>query len=114
MIVGLFLLGLLVKVFRLASMYGDVSSSLFVPFLYGETVRDHKDLPPAYFQVYRLDLLRDEGLIFERVLREEAEVKTKIDVYKGVWHYFWTNFPELEMSRTFAEDTVKGMRWLLE
>ena len=91
-----------------------MSSPLFVPFHYGKSERGHKDLPPAYLQVCGLDPLCDEGLIYERVLREEAGVKTNIDVYKGLGHYFWTNFPELEMSKTFVEDTVKGMRWLLE
>ncbi|KFY51384.1 hypothetical protein V497_09196 [Pseudogymnoascus sp. VKM F-4516 (FW-969)] len=113
-IFSLLSLKFLAGVFSFAGMSGDMSSPLFVPFLYGESERGHKDLPPAYLQVCGLDPLRDEGLIYERVLREEAGVKTKIDVYKGLCHYFWTNFPELEMSRTFVEDTVKGMRWLLE
>ncbi|KAH6724390.1 alpha/beta hydrolase fold-3 domain-containing protein [Leptodontidium sp. 2 PMI_412] len=113
-VVGLLPLKLLARIFSMAGMHGDMSSSLFVPFLYGKTERGHKDLPPAYFQVCGLDPLRDEALIYERVLREESGVKTKLDVYKGLGHYFWTNFPELEMSRTFVEDTVKGMRWLLE
>lgn len=104
----------LARIFSMSGMHGDVSSPLFVPFLYGQTEQGHKGLPPAYLQVCGLDPLRDEALIYERVLREEAGVKTKLDVYKGLGHYFWTNFPELEMSRTFVEDTVKGMRWLLE
>lgn len=106
--------GVLGRFLKMAGLPGDVSSPLFVPFHYGKENRRHKDLPPAYFQVCGLDPLRDDGLIYERVLREEAGVKTKIDVYKGLGHYFWTNFPELEMSRTFVEDTVKGVKWLLE
>jgi acetyl esterase/lipase len=105
---------LLATIFSMAGMHGDVASPLFVPFHYGKNERGHKDLPPAYLQVCGLDPLRDEALIYERILREEAGVKTKVDVYKGLGHYFWTNFPELEMSKTFVEDTVKGMRWLLE
>ena len=27
---------------------------------------------------------------------------------------FWTNYPELEASKRFIEDTLKGVRWLLE
>lgn len=114
LILSLLSLEFLARIFSIAGMSGDMSSPLFVPFHYGKSERGHKDLPPAYLQVCGLDPLRDEGLIYERVLREEASVKTKIDMYKGLGHYFWTNFPELEMSKTFVEDTVKGMRWLLE
>ena len=113
-VVSLLPLKLLARIFGIAGMHGDMSSSLFVPFHYGKTDRGHKDLPPVYFQVCGLDPLRDEALIYERVLREDYGIKTRLDVYKGLGHYFWTNFPELEMSRTFVEDTVKGMRWLLE
>ncbi|KAH8881117.1 alpha/beta hydrolase fold-3 domain-containing protein [Thozetella sp. PMI_491] len=81
----------------------------FVPFLY-----DHSGLPPAYLQVCGIDPLRDEALIYERVLREEAGVATRLNLYPGFGHYFWTNFPLLEKSREFVEDTVKGVRWLLE
>ena len=38
----------------------------------------HK-LPPAYVQVAGLDPLRDEGLLYERLLRENG-VKTKIEM----------------------------------
>jgi hypothetical protein len=27
---------------------------------------------------------------------------------------FWTNYPELEESKKFVRDTLKGVRWLLE
>ena len=92
----------------------DVDSPLFVPFLYGQTPNGHRGLPAAYLQVAGLDPLRDEALIYERVLREQAGVKTRLDLYPGLGHYFWTNFPRLEASRRFVEDTVEGVRWLLE
>ncbi|KAJ8072029.1 hypothetical protein PM082_015587 [Marasmius tenuissimus] len=40
----------------------------------------HKGLPPAFLQICGLDPLRDEGLIYEKVLRE-AGVPTKLEVY---------------------------------
>ncbi|KAK8056556.1 hypothetical protein PG993_001783 [Apiospora rasikravindrae] len=93
----------------------DTESPLFVPFLFGEkSARGHRDLPPAYLQICGLDPLRDEGLIYERVLREEAGVCTRLDLYPGLGHYFWTNFPRLEASLRFVEDTVQGVKWLLK
>ncbi|KAK7908312.1 lipase 2 [Apiospora marii] len=93
----------------------DPDSPLFVPFLFGErSPRGHRGLPPTYLQVCGLDPLRDEALIYERILREEADVRTRLDLYAGLGHYFWTNFPRLEASRRFVEDTVRGVKWLLE
>lgn len=83
---------------------------LMAPFQFGS----HEGLPPAYFQVCGLDPLRDEALIYERILREECGITTRLDLYNGFGHYFWTNFPLLEKSRVFVEDTVRGTRWLLE
>ncbi|KAK1992344.1 alpha/beta-hydrolase [Colletotrichum falcatum] len=92
----------------------DMQNPLFVPFHFGGTEQGHKGLPPAYLQAAGLDPVRDEALIYERILREEAGVATKLDIYPGLPHYFWTNFPRLDKSRQFVEDTVKGVRWLLE
>ncbi|ETS85765.1 hypothetical protein PFICI_03790 [Pestalotiopsis fici W106-1] len=98
------------------TLRADPQSELMAPFHYGRRSdgRGHADLPPAYFQVCGLDPLRDEALIYERILREEVGIPTKLDLYKGFGHYFWTNFPLLEQSRVFVEDTVKGAKWLLE
>ena len=34
-------------------------------------------------------MVRDESLIYERALREEYGVKTKLDIYPGLPHIFW-------------------------
>ncbi|KAH8673897.1 Alpha/Beta hydrolase protein [Xylariales sp. PMI_506] len=86
---------------------------LMVPFLYGEQKDGHGGVPPAYLQVCGLDPLRDETLIYERVLREGEGVRTRLDLYPGLGHYFWTNWPLLDKSKEFVEDTERGVRWLL-
>lgn len=66
----------------------DVKSPSFSPLLHPNL----KDLPPAFFQLGGLDPLRDEGLLYERVLREENNTATKLNVYDGFGHMFWTNW----------------------
>ena len=61
-----------------------------------------------------MDPLRDEGLIYERELREECGVKTKLDMYPGLPHGFWSFFPALKSGHKLVDDTLKGVEWLLE
>jgi acetyl esterase/lipase len=73
----------------------------------------HLGLPPAYFQICGLDMSRDDGLIYESVLREECGIKTKTDLYNGFAHCWWTNFPEIPASHKREMDTSRGVGWLL-
>lgn len=75
--------------------------------------KGHKDLPPTLFQVDGMDPLRDEGIIYERVLREENGIKTKIYLYPGLPHGHWGFFPFLKSSEKFRKEQVEGMSWLL-
>ncbi len=74
----------------------------------------HQNLPPTYFQICGTDPLRDEAFIYEEILREENGVKTKVDIYPGLPHGFWSYFPEAGFSKKLQEDCVGGMKWLLE
>ena len=97
---------------RFLSVLGnpDPASPLFSPLLNP----DLTGLPPAFFQLAGLDPLRDEGLLYERVLREECGGKTSLKVYDGFGHMFWTNWPGLQRSKEFVSDTLEGVKWLLE
>jgi acetyl esterase/lipase len=89
----------------------DRGSELFSPLIFKT---GHAGLPPSYLQVCGADPLRDEALIYERVLREEEGLATKVDVYPGLPHGFWSVFPTIESSKKFVEESVKGVQWLLE
>ncbi|KAF9259617.1 hypothetical protein L218DRAFT_1079797 [Marasmius fiardii PR-910] len=73
----------------------------------------HKDLPPTFIQVAGLDPLRDEGLLYEKVLRESG-VKTRIETYPGVPHGFHMIYSQLEMTKKFRKDLNLGLGWLLK
>jgi acetyl esterase/lipase len=73
----------------------------------------HKGLPPVFFQVHGRDHLRDEGLIYERRLREEDGVTTKLKMYPGLPHGFVQVYPDLEISKQHETDTIEGIKWLL-
>lgn len=71
-------------------------------------------LPSSYFQICGQDPLRDEALIVERAMREKEGIKTKVDVYPGLPHGFHSVVPTLKASEKFVNDTIEGVRWLLE
>lgn len=75
--------------------------------------KGHKGLPKAYIQICGMDPLRDDGLIYEEVLRENG-VKTRIDIYPGLPHEFWLFLTQLESSKKWKREFVEGVRWLLE
>lgn len=77
------------------SAKGDERSPVFVPYIWPSR---QQGLPKTYFQVCGMDVLRDEGLIFEQVLAENG-VETKLDLYPNMPHNFWSTFPMLTRSK---------------
>lgn len=75
--------------------------------------RGHAGLPPAQFQVDGMDPIRDDALIYERVLREESRIDTKLYVYPGLPHGHWAFFPSLKSSAKFRIEQVEGVGWML-
>ncbi|KAF1848796.1 alpha/beta-hydrolase [Cucurbitaria berberidis CBS 394.84] len=93
------------------AIYGpDAKSPLWDPYSHPQ---GHEGVGKAFFQVGGLDPLRDEAVLYDRVLRESG-VLTRFELYSGYGHMFWTNYPELEASVGFVEDTLIGVKWLLE
>ncbi|KAH8803328.1 Alpha/Beta hydrolase protein [Xylogone sp. PMI_703] len=89
---------------------GDPDSFMTWPILHPKGL---SGLPPTYMQVCGLDILRDDGLIYEQVLRESG-VKTKMDIYPGLPHGFWVMWPQLQSSKKQTADIMAGVAWLLE
>lgn len=88
------------------------SSYIWSPILWpGE--KPHANLPRTYFQICGLDPLRDEALIYERELRTNYGIQTKVDIYPGLPHMFVPNFPTHAASKKYPEDTSRGIGWLL-
>ncbi|CAL1713861.1 unnamed protein product [Somion occarium] len=73
---------------------------------------NHSGLPPAYIQVAGLDPLRDEGILYAKVLRE-SDVKTKLDIYPGLPHGGHILFPGASLSAKVYQDFDTGLKWLL-
>lgn len=88
----------------------DPFSPLFSPLLH----EDLGGLPGAFFQLCGLDPLKDEGVLYEELLRKDHGTRTRLEVYEGFGHMFWTNWPLMKKSADFVNDTLAGMKWLLE
>jgi acetyl esterase/lipase len=68
----------------------------------------------VYVQCGELDILRDDAVIYERLLKEDGVCKTRIDQFKGYDHAAWVSLPFPQChSKEMREKTLDGMGWLL-
>ncbi|KAK1992600.1 alpha/beta hydrolase fold-3 domain-containing protein [Colletotrichum falcatum] len=96
---------------RVTAAYApDAGSPDYSPFNSGAP---HKGMPPTFLQVAGKDILRDDGLVYERALREHG-VDTRLEVYPGAPHGHIAFQGESVGSSVKARvDVYKGLAWLL-
>jgi acetyl esterase/lipase len=74
--------------------------------------KDHSKLPGrAYFQICGRDPLRDEAILWQRLLERHSGTKSKIHLYSGQPHGFW-RFLQKEVSQGWLDDVVDGIGFL--
>lgn len=104
--------GLTVKSIKyFAEKYGaPPSDKRYSPLLYSS----HKgEANKAFFQTCGWDPRRDEAILYSQLLENDG-IGTRSKIYKGLPHGFWTTCPELPESKDAIQDTVNGVKWLLE
>ncbi|KAH8897964.1 alpha/beta-hydrolase [Thozetella sp. PMI_491] len=73
---------------------------------------DVRGLPPTVFGIAGLDPLRDEGLLYAKMLTE-AGVATDINLFQGVPHGFRRFGEKLSACERWDEVMENGIRWAL-
>ncbi|KAJ7623526.1 Alpha/Beta hydrolase protein [Roridomyces roridus] len=79
------------------------------PLLY----ESHAGLPPAVVQICGMDLLRDEAILYNKLLQEEG-VKTKMTLYPGVPHGFHPFVPTITAAVKLEKHLSEGLKWILD
>ncbi|GKT48090.1 AB hydrolase superfamily protein [Colletotrichum spaethianum] len=83
------------------------------PLAYPIVSPDLTGFPKTYFQACGLDPVRDCTIIMEQVWKD-AGTATKLDIYPGLPHGFWSLYPQAEFSKKHQRDTKAGLQWLLD
>ncbi|CAG8255716.1 unnamed protein product [Penicillium nalgiovense] len=74
------------------------------------SVEDAKKLPPTTLGIAGYDPLRDEGLLYGKLLAENG-VPTSINVFKGVPHGFRRFGERLSVCKQWDQTMEDGIRW---
>ncbi|KAI0643502.1 Alpha/Beta hydrolase protein [Trametes meyenii] len=72
----------------------------------------HAGLPRAFITRNGHDGLRDDGRLWEEVLRD-AGVETRAVEYEGFPHGFYYAFPQISLAVKMDRDMREALRWLL-
>ncbi|KAK4610628.1 AB hydrolase superfamily protein [Fulvia fulva] len=78
----------------------------------GASPEDLKGLPPATFGIAGLDPLRDEAILYAKLLTEQG-VPTDVHLFRGVPHGFRRFGDKLAASKHWDEVMHNGIRWAL-
>lgn len=91
----------------------DADSPLFNPCnVPGESTVKHAGLPKAFIQTSGWDAIRDDALIYARVLKD-AGVETLTMCYPGLPHASELMYPEMQISQQQAGDCARGFAWMM-
>ncbi|KAI3532283.1 hypothetical protein CSPX01_13595 [Colletotrichum filicis] len=91
------------------ALQAEIKSPWYSPFNDPEAIPKS---PKAYIQVGDRDPLRDDGLIYAKVLKDNG-VESNVDNYPDWGHQGWTIFAPQDQPAELGPNTMKGMRWLL-
>jgi acetyl esterase/lipase len=96
----------------LSNTEADPISTLFCPVHHYEGLNG---LPPTYVQVGGRDCVRDDGVIYAKLL-QDAGVETRLDNYAALGHESWTIFTDMgtPTAQALKDSTLAGMKWLLK
>ncbi|EME44346.1 hypothetical protein DOTSEDRAFT_44598 [Dothistroma septosporum NZE10] len=78
----------------------------------GASPEELKGLPPATFGIAGLDPLRDEAILYAKLLTEQG-VPTDVHIFKGVPHGFRRFGDKLSASKDWDGVMHDGIRWAL-
>ncbi|GKT44644.1 AB hydrolase superfamily protein [Colletotrichum spaethianum] len=87
----------------------DIKSPWYSPLNDPEAI---PKCPKTYIQVGDRDPLRDDGLIYAKILKDNG-VEARVDNYPNWGHQGWSIFAPADTPADLGPNTMKGLRWLM-